>query len=92
MTNTISLRSGPAGLVRRGRSAAGPQGRVVSRLLTAIADMIRRELTARELRRLSDRHLRDIGLDRMDIADPSRTTVAWDAGTGTCLRLGAPDR
>jgi uncharacterized protein YjiS (DUF1127 family) len=77
--------------VRRGCSAAGPQGRVAGRLLRVIADVTRRELTARELRRLSDRHLRDIGFDRMGVADPSRTTVAWDAGTGICLRLGAPD-
>ena len=61
-------------------------------VLGAIAGAIRRELTVRELRRLDDRLLRDIGLDRQDIehgAGPSRTTVAWDVSTGSHL-LGAP--
>jgi uncharacterized protein YjiS (DUF1127 family) len=83
MVNVISLRSGTAEPVHRGVSAITPGGQVAGRLLRAMAAVIRRELAARELRRLSDRQLRDIGLDRVDVADPSRVTMAWDAGTGT---------
>jgi uncharacterized protein YjiS (DUF1127 family) len=89
MASVISLRSGTAEPVHHGVSGITPGGRFGGRLLRAIAAAIRRELAAREVRRLSDRHLRDIGLGRMDVADPSRVTVAWDAGTGTWLRPGA---
>lgn len=90
MANVVSLRPGIAGPVHHGAPGTVPGSRAGERLLRAIAAMIRRELAAREVRRLSDRYLRDIGLDRLDVTDPSRATIAWDAGTGTWLRAGAP--
>jgi uncharacterized protein YjiS (DUF1127 family) len=90
MANVISLWSGTAEGVHHGVSGITPGGRAGGRLLRAIAVAIRCERAAREVRRLSDRHLRDIGLGRMDVADPSRVTMAWDAGTGTWLGPGAP--
>jgi uncharacterized protein YjiS (DUF1127 family) len=90
MANVISLRSGIEEPVHHGVSGTTPGSRAGGRLLRAIAAMIRRELAAREVRRLSDRYLRDIGLDRLDVTDPSRVTMAWDAGTRTWLHAGAP--
>lgn len=90
MADVIHLRLGAAGPARRGLSPAAPRGRV-ARFLGAVADAIRRGLAARELRRLDDRLLRDIGLDREDVAGPSRATVGWDPGNGTGRHLlGAP--
>jgi uncharacterized protein YjiS (DUF1127 family) len=92
MATIISLPPTPAGRVRPGLLAAWLPGPAARRLLGAVADVIRRELVARELRRLDDRLLRDIRLDRKDIAGPSCVTVAWDAATGTYLLLGVAAR
>jgi uncharacterized protein YjiS (DUF1127 family) len=92
MDNVIHLQLGATGPSHRGLSPSAPWDGFGGRLLGAIVGAIRRELTARELRRLDDRLLRDIGLARQDIergAGPSRTTVAWDVSTGSHL-LGAP--
>jgi uncharacterized protein YjiS (DUF1127 family) len=92
MANVIYPRLGAAEPARRGLSPAARLNRVAGRLLGTIAAVIRRELAARELRRLDDRLLRDVGLDREDVMGivwPSRGTVAWDARTGSHL-LGAP--
>jgi uncharacterized protein YjiS (DUF1127 family) len=96
MTDVIHLRLGAAGPVWRDLAPTAPQDRFTGRLLGVIADAIRRGLVARELRRLDDHLLRDIGLDREEVdlagwAGPSRATVAWDAGSGTGSHLlGAP--
>ena len=88
MADVIHLRFVTAGPERRGLHSATPLSRAAGRLLGTL----RRGLAARELRRLDDRLLRDIGRDREDVAGgagPSRATVAWDPGTGSHL-LGAP--
>jgi uncharacterized protein YjiS (DUF1127 family) len=95
MTDLIHLRPGAAGPARRDLAPTAPRDRSAGRLLGAVADAIRRGLAVRELRRLDDRLLRDIGLDRRDLAGgagPFRATVAWDAGNGAGSHLfGAPD-
>ena len=57
-------------------------------LLRLIGDALRRTVTARQLRRLDDRLLRDVGLTRDDVASPVLPGVVWDGGTGTYLQLG----
>lgn len=49
-------------------------------ILRAVAGLIRRRQTLGHLRALSDRQLRDIGLERRDVADPLALGVqagAW---------------
>ncbi len=95
MTDLVHRRPGAAGAARRDLAPAAPRGRAAGRLLGAIADAIGRGLAVRELRRLDDRLLRDIGLDRRDLArggGPFRAAAAWDAGNGAGSHLfGAPD-
>ncbi len=89
-------------MARRDLAPAAPRGRSAGRLLGVITDAIGRGLAVRELRRLDDelrrlddRLLRDIGLDRRDLArggGPFRAAAAWDAGNGAGSHLfGAPD-
>jgi uncharacterized protein YjiS (DUF1127 family) len=92
MDNVTQLQLGTTEPSHRGLSPSAPRDGFGGRLLGAIVGAIQRELTVRELRRLDDRLLRDIGLNRQDIeraAGPSRTTVGWDVSTGSHL-LGAP--
>jgi uncharacterized protein YjiS (DUF1127 family) len=53
----------------------------VGRLRDAIAGAIRRDLVRRELLRLDDRQLRDIGLDRRDLLGPGDIHLAAMAGS-----------
>ena len=92
MTDLVHLRPGAAGPARRDLAPAAPRGRAAGRLLGSITDAIRRGSAVRELRRLDDRLLHDIGLDRGDVTGgtgPSRATVAWDPVTGSHL-VAAP--
>jgi uncharacterized protein YjiS (DUF1127 family) len=75
MASVIALHrtAAPAGL----RAASRPTLRgFVGHLRDAIAAAIRRELVRRELLRLGDRHLRDIGLERRDLLGPADIHLA----------------
>lgn len=67
-----------------GERAAGadrPRSEVLGRRVArAAVVLVRRALTGRRLRSWSDRQLRDIGLERRDVADPleaCRQVRAW---------------
>jgi uncharacterized protein YjiS (DUF1127 family) len=57
---------------RAGRAAPASSSRgLLGRARDAIAGAVRREFARRELLRLDDRQLRDIGLDRYDLLHPA---------------------
>jgi uncharacterized protein YjiS (DUF1127 family) len=87
MASVIALHRTAAPAGRRAAPRPALRG-FVGRLREAIAGAIRRDLVRRELLRLSDRQLRDIGLERHDLlgpADVHLAAVAQATGTGTSL-------
>ena len=87
MASVVALHrtAAPAGL----RAASRPTSRgFVGHLRDAIAAAIRGDLVRRELLRLGDRHLRDIGLERRDLLGPADihlAALAQASRTGTSL-------
>jgi uncharacterized protein YjiS (DUF1127 family) len=87
MASVIALHRTAAPAGHRTAPRLVPRG-FVGRLRDAIAGAIRRDLVRRELLRLSDRQLRDIGLERHDLLRPAdvRSPMAAQAtGAGTSL-------
>jgi uncharacterized protein YjiS (DUF1127 family) len=75
MASVIALHRTAASADRRAAPRPSPRG-FVGCLRGTIAGAIRRDLVRRELLRLSDRHLRDIGLDRRDLLGPADIHLA----------------
>lgn len=59
---------------------------LVGRLLRGLRTRIREQRLRSELRRLTDHQLRDIGLDRTQVAEPSWGAVAWEDVARLSLR------
>ena len=88
MASVIALHRTAAPAGRRAAPRPAALRGFVGRLRDAIAGAIRRDLVRRELLRLSDRQLRDIGLERRDLlglADIHLAALAQVSRTGTGL-------
>jgi uncharacterized protein YjiS (DUF1127 family) len=89
MASVIALHRTAAPAGRRAAPRPTVRG-FIGRLRDAIAGAIRRDLVRRELLRLSDRQLRDIGLERRDLlgpADVHLAALAQASRAGTSLFL-----
>jgi uncharacterized protein YjiS (DUF1127 family) len=87
MASVIALHRTTAPAGRRAPPRPALRG-FVGRLRDAIAGAIRRDLVRRELFRLDDRQLRDIGLERRDLLGPADiylAALAQASRTGTGL-------
>jgi uncharacterized protein YjiS (DUF1127 family) len=80
MASVIALHRTAASAGHRTAPRLVPRG-FVGRLRDAIAGAIRRDHVRRELLRLSDRQLRDIGLERHDLLRPGDVHLAAPAQT-----------
>lgn len=71
MASIVSFPYGASPRVEPATSTPLPAPAVSGRLfIRSAVGLIRGAITRRELRGLSDRQLRDIGLERADVADP----------------------
>lgn len=72
--------------------ARSAEGWLAGRLLRGFRTRIRERRARRELRQLTDHQLRDIGLDRTQVSEPSWGTVVWEDVARLSLRSHGPGR